>query len=164
MHLSAPNGKGASRLVFGAALAGLLVTSFMSVVAIRRTLHPCEAVGKVEDFEENSVTRIDCVPMFVVRGDREIFGILGLSTHMPGEPVDWDPRQRLFVSPAHGESVNADGSARNGPAQGPLARCPLELRGDEVWISVPSGTEDEEVAGKCEQATERGHVPAVIIE
>lgn len=131
----------------------IFLGSFVLVALVREAVRPCDSLGHPNDYPIESVTKIDCVPAFVIRGPESIYVLVGLSTHMPNEPIEWDEEGRLFVSSAHGETFRIDGRVQSGPAERPLARCPLKLISDELWLDIPEGIDDEMIARQCEQAS-----------
>lgn len=110
---------------------------------------PCAELGPVQSFELDTVTRIDCVPAFVVnrRGDFSVF--LARAPHLRNEPLEWDDRQRLFVSPFHGESFSAAGRKVEGPGAHEMFRCPWKERDGMLTIEAPPDSSIEELRAIC---------------
>lgn len=94
------------------------------------------------------MTKVDCVPAFVSRSGG-IIVFLGYATHLPGEPIEWDAKERLFVSPAHGEVYTAHGEPAGGPAQLPLERCPASIKDGHLVLDVPEPAESETFQESC---------------
>lgn len=116
------------------------VVAGLGTVAFRRAIHSCDDLGDVGRYPRGSVSFIGCVPAFVVNRDGSPIVFLARSPHLPNESIAWDPRRKLFVSVAHGETFDIDGHLVNGPAIGGLWRCPTEARGQELFISMPIGS------------------------
>lgn len=132
------------------ALAALIFASiFGGILFVRYRARDCQELGRISDFEPESVTEFSCVPVFVVHSGGEFVGLLGLSTHLPNEPLYWDNEERLFISRYHGEAFDVRGSVVNGPAGGPLRRCPLRETEGYLSIAVPDGTEEADIRNFC---------------
>ncbi len=134
-------------------IGAVAVLSFGGVVLWRAMTQPCVKLGAAQTLPDNSVTKFDCVPVYVVHTDDFFLVHLGLSTHLPDEPIEWDSEKRLFVSPYHGEAFDIRGDVVRGPANGPLIRCPFELRRDVLWLDVPPELPDEKIGDYCRRWT-----------
>jgi hypothetical protein len=130
-------------------VVGVLVLTFVATVTGRLDERSCAYLGKIESFAVNSVTEISCAPLYVVSAVDGPLVLVGWSTHMPNEPVVWDPAERLFVSPAHGESFDVVGRVVDGPVTRPMHRCPTRVRDGELWVDAQRHLEGEELARSC---------------
>jgi Rieske Fe-S protein len=139
--------------LWAVAFFGLAIAGFIGVRWIQDRARPCTYLGKLVDYANNTVVKIDCVPAFVVRSDDNMIVYLGLSTHMPNEPLEWDADERLFVSPFHGESFDIWGDVVTGPANGPLIECDVELRDGELWLDAARDANPSEIAQMCRAFT-----------
>ena len=111
---------------------------------------PCYELGSLDSFAEDTVSKVHCGPFFVVHSGTNFIVYLGMSTHMPNEPLEWDSEQRLFISRFHGESFDIYGQVVSGPAQGPLMLCPTRVRDGVLELNVPVETPDEHLQEFCD--------------
>jgi Rieske Fe-S protein len=132
-------------LVTGAAIAVALV-----VWLIRSQSDSCRELGQVDSFPPNSVSFEPCIPAFVVHGlGRDFTVFLAETPHLRGEPLRWNAKERLFVSPFHGEKFNLLGEPVAGPARRPLWRCPITVDSDQLLVDVPPGMPGSRIREHC---------------
>lgn len=119
-----------------AALIG--VAGIVSVAAWPRT-SPSSLVTAgtpltLSELPQGISTRTDGdVPLFLVRDGQALTAYVARSTHL-GEPVWWCPRERLFVSPAHGEAWDENGEIVAGPPPRGLDQVEVAVVGNAVRI------------------------------
>jgi Rieske Fe-S protein len=65
----------------------------------------------------------------------------------------WDAETGTFHNPGHGEDVSMTGTVLSGPAPRGLWECPLEERGDEVWIRATSGANAVTIIAPCKASS-----------
>lgn len=97
----------------------------------------CADIAAVEHLEPDTVSMVPCVPAFLVvdrLGNLSVF--LAASPHLINETLEWDPRERLFVSPAHGETFDVNGKRLAGPASRDMFRCESAIRNGWVVVTV----------------------------
>lgn len=114
-----------------------VILALVGSVLLFRAPDSCAYLGQLDEFPPGSVTRIDCVPAFVVvlPGDTQPTVFLAQTPHLEREILSWDPDSSTFYAPTHGERFDIRGEILDGPASRPLWKCPTEVRGGrQVWI------------------------------
>lgn len=118
----------ASGLAVAALAAAVLVVLRDDPERVVRTTGPDQQ--ELDDVPQGVTGHVlDGVPLFVVRTDGEVNAFVARSTYLAG-PLWWCPSEQLFVSPAHGEAYEPDGTAVAGPA-------PRDL--DTVAVTIEAG-------------------------
>jgi cytochrome b6-f complex iron-sulfur subunit len=81
-------------------------------------------------------------PLLVVRGpkkkgSKELGPIAALSPICPHQKclVNWDKMQDSFVCPCHQSRFDITGKHLQGVAKADLKTYPIEIRGEEIWVS-----------------------------
>jgi hypothetical protein len=110
----------------------------------------CRDLGEANAIPENSVAAGGCAPVFVVHGVGDDFAVyLALAPHLDNEPLEWNPRKRLFEG-LHGEEFDVTGSAVRGPAAHGLWRCPFNVLYGHLVVDVDRGAGDAQIAQACQ--------------
>ncbi|MDQ6683327.1 MAG: hypothetical protein M3Y88_08675, partial [Chloroflexota bacterium] len=114
-------------------LAVAFVATAVLVAVLATRGHPrsawCGDLGPADGFNPDSVSRVDCIPAYVVRiGAAPPIVYLARSPHLKNERLDWNAERRLFVSPLHGETFDIQGRVVSAPAFRNLWRCPSTVR------------------------------------
>jgi Rieske Fe-S protein len=65
----------------------------------------------------------------------------------------WDAETGTFYNPGHGERFSMTGAVLSGPAQRRLWECPLEERGDQLWIRAPAGADATAIIAVCKASS-----------
>ena len=123
----------------------------VGIWAIRAHDRHCEVIGAVQQFPDNSVSFVKCVPAFVVHGVGADFAVyVARSPHLANEPLQWDATRRVFVSPLHGETYDVRGRHLSGPGGPALWRCPSDIRSGLLTIEAPPNALGEPLPEICE--------------
>lgn len=131
-----------------ALLAVIVGLATAGTLGVRDLLHPCRDLGRLDDYAENTMTRIECIPGFVSRSGG-IVVFLDFTTHLPGEEVTWNAQRRVFFYDGHGETYDVRGWPVAGPTLGPMKRCPVRLEGQDLVLDVPESTPEDEIDEHC---------------
>jgi nitrite reductase/ring-hydroxylating ferredoxin subunit len=102
--------------------AALLIDSYRS---------PTNALTLGSLPDGGSVHKIEGVDVFLVKKGAGVRGFLDSAPHL-GERLWWCTRERVFLSPAHGELFDQNGRLINGPAQRDLDRVKTTVTADHV--------------------------------
>lgn len=113
----------------------------------------CAFLGRTGDFPSGSVVAPRCAPVYVVTVGTRRTVFLDRVPHLPGERMRWDPASGTFYSPSHGERFSQAGAVLDGPASRPLWTCPLEERGDQLWLRMPPGADPELIVAVCQASS-----------
>lgn len=128
------------------------VAAFVIVVGVGMLLRgrsSCRELGKVDQFKAGTVSYVECVPAFVVNSQGEIRIFLARASHLRNEPIEWEPRRRVFFSPFHGEEYTAGGRRLSGPGLNRLFECPFRMERDSIVLEAPTGAEPEDLRNSC---------------
>jgi hypothetical protein len=137
--------RSSSSPVMARALVGacaLLVALPLLLIAVRSETAPTSSppgvyVLDLDDIPQGvTVQRLGEDSVFVRRDEREVVVFAADARHLPGEALWWCPAQRVFTSPQHGESFDADGKLIFGPAQGGMLRFDVQVTGDRVTVDM----------------------------
>jgi hypothetical protein len=110
----------------------------------------CRDLGPIGALPENSVSTSACAHVYIVHGAGDDYSVfLAETPHLPGEPLEWKARRRLFVSPFHGETFTLDGRAIGGPATHGLWLCPFTVSLGHLVIDVPKESDLAAIRTAC---------------
>ena len=110
----------------------------------------CGDLGPLDGFAPDSISRVDCIPAYVVRiGAAAPIVYLARSPHLKNERLDWNAQRRLFVSPLHGEAFDIQGRVVSAPAFRNLWRCPSAVRDGELVLSLADGSSGSQIVEAC---------------
>ena len=94
------------------------------------------AVGKVEDFPEDSVTAIPEGQFYLTRlADGSFLALSKTCTHL-GCALPWDEQARKFVCPCHGSTFNSAGEVLTPPATRGLNSYPLFIENGTIRVNI----------------------------
>jgi hypothetical protein len=142
---AARRGRSSSSPAMARALVGacaLLVALPLVLVAMRSETGPTSSPPGVHVLDLGDIPqgvtlqRLGDDSVFVRRDEREILAFAVDARHLPGEELWWCPVQRVFTSPQHGESFDADGKLIFGPARGGMLRFDVQVTGDRITIDT----------------------------
>jgi nitrite reductase/ring-hydroxylating ferredoxin subunit len=108
--------------------------------------------GPVERFDIGSVTHFPENHFFLVRLPDGFVAFYDLDPHLRHR-VKWDPVERIFVSPAHGERYTIDGKPVAGPAPRGLDGYPVKIVNGNINVDLGTMLPDG-------APTSRGNSPA----
>lgn len=81
-------------------------------------------------------------PLLVIRGPKKKnsaeIGVLSAVSPICSHQkclVNWDNVQEAFICPCHQSRFNITGKRLQGPATQNLKTYPMEVRGDDIWVS-----------------------------
>jgi len=140
-----------------AAAAGLSVLSLI----IGPLDPPWARAGSVDEIDDAGVTYLEELNVFLVAEDPSPIALVGLSTHMPDEPVLFCASAGWFFSPFHGEKFDRSGVYADGPAPRGLDRVAVRVIADTVYVDPtsvevgpPRGHKPEDPAGSfCDEGS-----------
>ncbi|OUC15259.1 MAG: hypothetical protein B0A82_07870 [Alkalinema sp. CACIAM 70d] len=126
-------------------LGGLMVNLPTGLVAM---LSGCKAsvaegfrkVGSIAELDEKGFffqEYFTANPLLVVRQPKTpntLTAVDPICTHQ-GCVVNWQKEKGAFVCPCHGAVFSPEGKVLQGPADRDLPTYPVELRGQEIWVS-----------------------------
>lgn len=102
-------------------------------------------VASLANLKENKVVPV-ALPRddaFLVYDEGEVFALSADAQHL-GDDVVFCESSQLFESPAHGEKFDIRGFYYGGPAQRGLARYPVRIEGDEIFLDLDHPVEGPE--------------------
>lgn len=73
--------------------------------------------------------------IFLIKKTDALFSLSPVCSHL-GCIVSWHPRKKRFLCPCHGGQYGMDGEVLEGPQPKPLARLPLKIVAEQVYVGV----------------------------
>ena len=124
-------------LIFASVTLAAVVLA-AAIYGVATTYGPGE--GEIEaslaDVEEAGVIQIDGpVDIYVVYNDGDPLALSADAQHV-GDQVVFCESSQMFESPAHGEKFDILGYYYGGPAARGLARFPVRVAGDQLFIDI----------------------------
>lgn len=142
-----------ARRFFIVGTATLTLISMVALVGVFLTnaadSEPSEALASVDALEERGVIEVPEHDLFLVWNGGEPLALSADAQHV-GDQVVYCESSEMFESPAHGEKFDSRGFYYGGPAPRGLARYPVTIIGDGIYVRL-----DEPIEGP-----ERGEGPA----
>lgn len=119
------------------ALVVLLIGALGIGLATSGTGSIINPVASLANLKKNKVVPV-ALPRddaFLVYDEGEVFALSADAQHL-GDDVVFCESSQLFESPAHGEKFDIRGFYYAGPAQRGLARYPVRIEGDEIFLDL----------------------------
>jgi len=102
--------------------------------------------GKIESFNQDSITFIKEHNVYIVRNKEGLFTAMSaVCTHL-GCVTNWKSEQGIITCPCHGSKFNKNGEVTNGPAPKPLPKFAMTLDAQGQIIVDMSKSADTETA------------------
>lgn len=115
------------KVSFFAAFGGIVTSSIRFLLPNVLYEPPTRfAVGRPDDFPQDSVTFIEEKRLFIFRQPEGLFAVSSICTHL-GCNVRWDLDEPGFDCPCHGSRFDKDGKNVSGPAPKPLKWYQLSI-------------------------------------
>src|ERR671919_1893119 len=94
-----------------------------------------DPVASLQNLREREVLFLDEHDIYLVYNDGDPLALSSDAQHV-GDDVEFCPQSQMFESPAHGEKFDIRGYYYGGPAARGLARYPVRVEGDGVFIDA----------------------------
>ena len=101
-------------------------------------------IGRLSDFPPSAEPYVvqDPLHVFVLHYNNQLAVLDPLNRVPGGYNVAWNTREQVFIDPSRGTSFDRYGNPVRYPENNPLvekqslARYPVSIRGDRIWIDV----------------------------
>jgi len=124
----------ARRALIPAVIALVLLLGVAGVISIATSGDP-DPVASLEELREKEVLFLDEHDVYLVYNDGDPLALSSDAQHV-GDEVEFCRSSQMFESPAHGEKFDIRGYYYAGPAMRGLARYPVRVEGDGVYVDV----------------------------
>ncbi len=94
------------------------------------------ALAEVPDGGSRMAQDLSGRKFLLVRSGGNVSAFSTTCTHL-GCQVHWKTEDKAFICPCHDAVFDADGKPVKGPPPTPLARYPVEVRGSNIFVSMP---------------------------